>query len=1169
MFHISSEDNSGIFQITENEGSGDCLFLSLFEFLEQNRNHLENVPQDAHQVRLETVDYILSRNAIGYQLNWDRMYDSIKCNLETRIENLSKYGSNDKTDEEIKKAYREYMSNAGTCGTSSELSAAAELYGFCGYMVRCVTANEYTCYDFGLTGSENDCAKPVVFLLFTGSIEIGHFRLLQPLVSMSSVRTGKYELVDNTTKFKDDIHIKRVSVLNSISKGESVPTTQKAQTYSCDVCKQSFPTRRGLNVHRNCHAKEANATTAKQLNQRISKSSHHFTTKEQETLNKNSKAVLDSECNSWEKTFRDHENNEHFDAEAFDADVENFQKFLFKANQRLPGPQHPSVKFYRLRKQQKNRKLTSAQQSRSSNPQRTDAKTKQRRRDQYLYDLTQYWYYNQRKKSVRSVMTKGAMRQCKIRMDIVEAHFRKLFEKSNDKVLETYPQNERNENILLNEEVIRLQIKKIELDTSAGPDRILVRTLRQLNIAKSITSIANTMLRSSFVPQGFRNGKMILIDKEDDVHSLSNWRPITIFSVLRRIIEKALDSVLRAQIKINCNQRGFVNGIPGCHVNARLVNACLSNAKKFKKNCVTAFLDISKAFDKIGHSHISKSLKAKGVSDNLHDLIMNLLSNNYVEISVGMEKSNPIKINCGVPQGGPLSPILFNIAIDFLYEEICDSQFADNNGYKLSDEFDALCLSGFADDQAVTSKSEKSAIRTIDLIRICFAKIGLEVNPAKSQAIIIRNGILADDVLHLTDGSTIDGVKPDERIKYLGCSFNSELVFDNSCIEVFNENLEKLSTSSLLKPDQKLNIINQYIFPMLVYPLQAAPLNKIPSYITSGLDVMIRRTVKAIIGLPARTTDNLFYAPRKLRGLAMFCASWEVYLQHFAIATKLSKIDDGLFQSISQCPAEIESCIQALNVVGDSTKTLRAALRNESFEKWCKLKYHGSGVIHYKTCTTSNDFVYNKNSLSSSEWVAAIKLNVNYANLNGVPGVEGPSNLCRKCSRETETIAHVTGSCPSNNLLITNSHHKVKHRLTQLLQDKSFPCFEEVHGIDSDGQSRFSDIIAFDTKKKKAYIIDPTIRYETSGTEQDSKIVEEKSSIYEKCIPFYKEKYANSFEIQEWFVRGLWFGRRGTFGESVLKFFDEMKLDKSVLKTIGEDILSDTIHIINNHIYNN
>ena len=105
------------------------------------------------------------------------------------------------------------------------------------------------------------------------------------------------------------------------------------------------------------------------------------------------------------------------------------------------------------------------------------------------------------------------------------------------------------------------------------------------------------------------------------------------------------------------------------------------------------------------------------------------------------------------------------------------------------------------------------------------------------------------------------------------------------------------------------------------------------------------------------------------------------------------------------------------------------------------------------------------------------------------------------------------------------------------------------------------------TRRRKK--LSSSTRNETNDTGQDSKIVEEKSSIYEKCIPFYKEKYANSFEIQDWCVRRLWFGRRGTFGESVLKFFDEMKLDKSVLKTIGEEILSDTIHIINNHIYNN
>lgn len=52
-------------------------------------------------------------------------------------------------------------------------------------------------------------------------------------------------------------------------------------------------------------------------------------------------------------------------------------------------------------------------------------------------------------------------------------------------------------------------------------------------------------------------------------------------------------------------------------------------------------------------------------------------------LKMGRETSKSIPINSGVPQGGPLLPILFNIAVDFIYEEICDLQYASNNGFKL------------------------------------------------------------------------------------------------------------------------------------------------------------------------------------------------------------------------------------------------------------------------------------------------------------------------------------------------------------------------------------------------------------------------------------------------------------------------------------------------------
>lgn len=88
------------------------------------------------------------------------------------------------------------------------------------------------------------------------------------------------------------------------------------------------------------------------------------------------------------------------------------------------------------------------------------------------------------------------------------------------------------------------------------------------------------------------------------------------------------------------------------------------------------------------------------------------------------------------------------------------------------------------------------------------------------------------------------------------------------------------------------------------------------------------------------------------------------------------------------------------------------------------------------------------------------------------------------------------------------------------MREKEFVCFEEVYACDTDGKSRFSGIIAFDSKSRNAYIIDPTVRYETNDPEQDTKIHQEKREIYEKCVPFYAEKYVASFGERNWSVKG-------------------------------------------------
>ncbi|CAH1405609.1 unnamed protein product [Nezara viridula] len=50
----------------------------------------------------------------------------------------------------------------------------------------------------------------------------------------------------------------------------------------------------------------------------------------------------------------------------------------------------------------------------------------------------------------------------------------------------------------------------------------------------------------------------------------------------------------------------------------------------------------------------------------------------------------------------------------------------------------------------------------------------------------------------------------------------------------------------------------------------------------------------------------------------------------------------------------------------------------------------------------------------------------------------------------------------------------------------------------------------------------------------------EKKNTYDKCIPFLKEKFRETFGEREFTVRGLWFGSRGTIPKRTRSFLEEL-----------------------------
>ncbi|KAJ4440908.1 hypothetical protein ANN_10756 [Periplaneta americana] len=112
----------------------------------------------------------------------------------------------------------------------------------------------------------------------------------------------------------------------------------------------------------------------------------------------------------------------------------------------------------------------------------------------------------------------------------------------------------------------------------------------------------------------------------------------------------------------------------------------------------------------------------------------------------------------------------------------------------------------------------------------------------------------------------------------------------------------------------------------------------------------------------------------------------------------------------------------------------------------------------------------------------------------------------RSCN-EIETLAQVLGSCQHGELLRNSRHHNIRKVIEQGLRERFFEVHEEVHCVASEGGGiRRVNIVALDKTNNRAFILDPTVRFEMSQT-QPSEVNKEKQQIYEPTIPYFREKY--------------------------------------------------------------
>ncbi len=265
---------------------------------------------------------------------------------------------------------------------------------------------------------------------------------------------------------------------------------------------------------------------------------------------------------------------------------------------------------------------------------------------------------------------------------------------------------------------------------SPGVDGMTVEALPEY-LRQEWPRLREELLAGTYEPQAVRR---VEIPKAG-----GGMRQLGIPTVLDRFIQQALLQVLQPRFDPSFSRHsyGFRPG-RSAHDAVRQAQAYVQEGRRWVVD-----MDLEKFFDRVNHDVLMGRL-----SKRIEDVRVLGLIRRYLRAGM-FTRGLVVERHEGTPQGGPLSPLLANVLLDEVDQEL------EKRGH---------AFIRYADDANVYVRSRRAGERVMGLLRGLFSKLRLRVNEAKSAVALATSRKLLGYSLWHGPGGTVKRRVADKAI---------------------------------------------------------------------------------------------------------------------------------------------------------------------------------------------------------------------------------------------------------------------------------------------------------------------------------------------------------------------------------------------------------------------